>query len=181
MGDGKPPRSASDQSQGLSVGYCHRGSHRHGRQLVMPRQFQMQERSAAPLVVCPPRLAAARRGVGARRSSLEQLSCSGRAGRKRRHRSFFILFLCLRACISLRKLPKLVQKLGPSGNAYVLYCVHLIQGGWLGKDSAPRLAIVEYLWVQRDSGKDGGHHGRDGAAGSQRRWGANVALRSGLL
>ena len=29
----------------------------------------MQERSAAPLVVCPPRLAAARRGVGARRSS----------------------------------------------------------------------------------------------------------------
>ena len=77
----------------------------------------------------------------------------------------------------LRKLPKP----GCLLHACPLFCVHLVQGGWLGKDSAPRLAFVEYLWVQRDSGKDGGHHGRDGAAGSQRRWGANVALRSGLL
>lgn len=82
VGDGKTPRSASDQSQGLSVGYCHRGSHRHGRQLVMPRQFQMQERSAVTRRLP----AAASRGSPRRGcTALEQLSCSGRAGRKRRH------------------------------------------------------------------------------------------------
>ena len=122
-----------------------------------------------------------RRGCTAQLARAAVLLWKGRTQTKTLIIILFFISLCLRACISVRKLPKLVQKLGPSGNAYVLYCVHLIQGGWLGKDSAPRLAIVEYLWVQRDSGKDGGHHGRDGAAGSQRRWGANVALRSGLL